>query len=502
MTQLRLQPAFHGLAISAAEGDAPSREIVGLAAPYNVTTTESGGTTFRLAPGSLPLDGPNPKVYLNHDHTQAIGVVAQRVANDAGVIVAMKISSTPLGDQALTLAGDSVLDGLSVGLDVEEGDYDADGVLVVTKARWREVSLVPFGAFEEARVLSVAAAEPEPSAEEDDTAQPNPNPSEEETEMSTENPAVEATVPSAPLFAAAPRKITAAEYLSAVVSGRPGLIQAAENGTGDVPGILPDPLIRDVYDSLSPARPFVSAVGVYAAPNAEVWYRRKITQHVDVDVQAAEFDDLASQALEISKLTVNNSLVGGFIDLSEQVIDWSEPSMVNLVLRDMTKIYAKRTETLACAALISGATVTDTIADFTDGDEILDALYDAAATISDATDELPTHVFLSPDRWADLGKAKAGNGDRILPSVGPSNAAGTMNPGSFTVAGLGLTFVVSNRFAAGSMVVGNPQGIELFEQQKGTVRVDQPANASVRLAVRGYFASLVIDSGAFVKFVV
>jgi len=146
--------------------------------------------------------------------------------------------------------------------------------------------------------------------------------------------------------------------------------------------------------------------------------------------------------------------------------------------------------------------VTDTIADFTDGDEILDALYDAAATISDATDELPTHVFLSPDRWADLGKAKAANGDRILPSVGPSNAAGTMNPGSFTVAGLGLTFVVSNRFAAGSMVVGNPQGIELFEQQKGTVRVDQPANASVRLAVRGYFASLVIDSGAFVKFVV
>jgi HK97 family phage prohead protease len=501
MIPQQLRASFHGIAISAAEGDQPSREIVGLAAPYNVTTTESGGITFRLAPGSLPIDGPAPKVYLYHDQTQAIGVAAQRVPADDGVLVALKISQTPLGDQALTLAADGVLDGLSVGLDVEDGEYDADGVLVVTKARWREVSLVPYGAFQEARVHSVAASEPDPllPAEENPT-QPN-QPSEEE-EMSIETPAVLATVPSAPLYAAAPKKLTAAEYLSAVVSGRVDVLRAAENGTGDVPGILPDPLIRDVYDSLSPARPFVSAVGVYAAPNAEVWYRRKITQHVDVDVQAAEFDDLASQALEISKLPVNNQLVGGFIDLSEQVIDWSEPSMVNLVLRDMTKIYAKRTETLACAALISGATVTDTIADFTDGDEILDALYDAAATISDATDELPTHVFLSPDRWADLGKAKAANGDRILPSVGPSNAAGTMNPGSFTVAGLGLTFVVSNRFAAGSMVVGNPAGIELFEQNKGTVRVDQPANASVRMAVRGYFASLVIDSGAFVKFIV
>jgi hypothetical protein len=76
-----------------------------------------------------------------------------------------------------------------------------------------------------------------------------------------------------------------------------------------------------------------------------------------------------------------------------------------------------------------------------------------------------------------------------------------MTPGSFEIAGLGLRAIVSNKFAAGTMIVGNPVGIELYEQNKGTIRADQPANASVRLAVRGYFSSLVIEPGAFVKFV-
>ena len=481
--------------IDAAEQDGESRTLTAIAVPFGVAARVSDGTEVIFEPGSLPTDGPAPKFMLDHDPEKPLGMVVARTADESAVYAQANFAPTTLASEALSLAGPgNYYDAVSVGVEVTDYTFDSAGVMRVRSAIWKELSLVPFPAYKQARVLSVSAEEPDPET--------TPQESTEQPEETMETPEiVEASTQATPaLTFAAPRKVTAAEYLSAVITGDRS-IYAAENGTADVPGILPDPLVREVFDTMNNRRPFVSAVGTFAAPNVEVWNRRKITQHVDVDVQAAEFDNLASQALDISKIPVNNQLVGGFIDLSEQVIDWSDPGMVNLVLRDMTNIYAKRTETLACAALVTGATVTEEIADWTDGDEVLDALYDAAATIDAAIDELPTALMLSPDKWAALGKMKNANGDRIFVQVGPSNAGGTMNPGSFEVAGLGLRAIVSNKFAAGTFIVGNPVGIELYEGRNSLVRVDQPANASVRLAVRGYFASLVIEEGAFVAFV-
>lgn len=480
--------------IDAAETEGQSRSLTAIAVPFGVAARVSDGTEVIFDEGSLPTDGPAPKFMLDHDPEKPLGMVVARTADKTAVYAQATFAPTILANEALSLAGpNNYYDAVSVGVEVTDYTFDSDGVMHVKSAIWKELSLVPFPAYKAAKVLSVIAEEPEP----EQTETPTP----EETPMET--PEIEASAPTIQTPAiqfAAPRKVTAAEYISAVVRGDRSIL-AAENGTADVAGILPDPYVGEVFDTMNNRRPFVSAVGTLAAPNAEVWNRRKITQHVDVDVQAAEFDDLASQALEIAKLPVNNQLVGGYIDLSEQVIDWSDPSMVNLVLRDMTNIYAKRTETLACAALVAGVTEEEEISDWTDGDEVLDALFDASATINGVIDELPTALMLSPDRWATLGKLKNANGDRIFVQVGPSNAAGTMTPSSFEVAGLGLRAIVSNKFAANTFILGNPMGIELFEASKGLVRVDQPANASVRLAVRGYFASLVIEAGAFVKFV-
>ena len=480
--------------IDASEGENNARSLTAIAVPFGVAARVSDGTSVIFEQGSLPTDGPAPKFMLDHDPEKPLGMVVARTADSSAVYAEAVFAPTVLASEALALSGpNNYYDAVSVGVEVTDYAFDSDGVMRVKSAIWKELSLVPFPAYKAAKVLSVSAEEPEETQ----------TPTTETEESDMEPPEVKASQPTtqpAPPTSAPPRKVPAAEYISAVVRGDRSIL-AAENGTADVAGILPDPYVGEVFDTMNNRRPFVSAVGTLAAPNAEVWNRRKITQHVDVDVQAAEFDDLASQALEIAKLPVNNQLVGGYIDLSEQVIDWSDPSMVNLVLRDMVNIYAKRTETLACAALVSGVTEEAEIADWTDGDEVLDALFDAAATIDGVIDELPTALMLSPDRWATLGKLKNANGDRIFVQVGPSNAAGTMTPNSFEVAGLGLRAIVSNKFAANTFIVGNPVGIELFEASKGLVRVDQPANASVRLAVRGYFASLVIEAGAFVKFV-
>jgi phage head maturation protease len=485
--------------IEAAEGDAPRRTISGLAVPYGITAEAMTGPV-RFEEGSLPTEGPAPKLIRDHNLSAPIGIVTARTSTPEGMTFEARISETAAGNEALTLAADGVLDSVSVGVEVQKHRFEA-GVMVVEAGRWMELSLVPFGAFEAAKLATVAATPPEdPSDSEEDT---EPQPSEEDT-MTTESPAVEATTPTRPLvIAGTPRIVTPAEYISAMVTGNDRVLAAAaEQGTEDTPGLIPEPLIGVVYDALSSRRPFVEAIGTLAMPRTgEIFNRRKITQRTDIDEQNDQFDELVSQKMTVEKIPVTKKTYGGYVDLSEQEIDWTDPAAVNLVLTDMAKVYAKRTESVACAALVADVTEEIDIDDFTDGDEVLDAFYDASALINDEIDELPTHLMVSTDRWATLGKLKNAAGDRIFPAVGPMNAAGSMNPGSFTVAGLGLRVVVSNKFAEGTMILGHPQGIELYEQRKGAIRVDQPANLSVRLAFRGYFATLVIDPAAFVSLV-
>jgi len=500
-----LQLALNGsFTIDAAEGEeGPKRTITGVALEYGVDVVDMWGTKARFEAGSLPLEGPSPKLIFENHHSaggKAIGLVTERVESDGKVLFAARISKTQMGDEALQLASDGVLDQVSVTATPTQYRYDGD-VLVVESAEWSELALVPFGAFgDKAKVTQVAASAP---------TNP-PLPREEPSTMSEDNK-IEAgaadsqiITPTNPLqlAAAIAPKIDAATYLAYVASGKNHpAIDAAQQGLGDIAGILPEPLVGDVFSTLNNRRPFISAIGTLGMPGSgDIFNRRKITQHVDVDIQDAEFDTLASQKMTIVKLPVTKRTAGGVIELSEQSVDWSDPAEVALVLRDLGNVYAKRTETLATAALVAAVEEEEEV-DFADGDELLDAFYDASATINGVMDELPTHLFISTDRWATLGKAKAGNGDRIFPAVGPYNAAGSMNPGSFTVAGLGLTVVVSNKFAAGTMIMGHPLGIELYEQNKGSIRVEKPSTLSVELAWRGYFGSLVIEPGAFVSFV-
>ena len=63
--------------VAAAEGEAPSRTIMGLAVPWNVTAYASTGPV-RFLPGSIPTDGKAPKLIRNHDLADPIGIVTER----------------------------------------------------------------------------------------------------------------------------------------------------------------------------------------------------------------------------------------------------------------------------------------------------------------------------------------------------------------------------------------------------------------------------------------
>jgi len=140
--------------------DTKRRIIEGLALPYGVTVSKYG-LKFAFLRGSLKWNSVNRvKLLRDHDMGAPIGVATNLTDTAAGLRVRFRVARGAAGDEALALAEDGVLDGLSVGAYFEASDavMNDDGVMNVHRADLREVSLTPMPAFDDARVTKVAAS--------------------------------------------------------------------------------------------------------------------------------------------------------------------------------------------------------------------------------------------------------------------------------------------------------------------------------------------------------
>ena len=133
--------------------DLEKRTIVGLAVPFGELTSDWRDISF--APGSIERLGSPEPVLASHDG-MPIGRVDSTSETDSGMTASLRISKTQAGDEALILADDGALTGLSVGVDIHEYTIDADtGQMTVTRATLREISVTPFPAFDSARITKV-----------------------------------------------------------------------------------------------------------------------------------------------------------------------------------------------------------------------------------------------------------------------------------------------------------------------------------------------------------
>ena len=482
---------------TSAAGDA--RTITGLAVPWNVDATVNDGQVVRFAPGSLATDGRPPKLIEFHDLSRPVGLVVERVSTEQGMAFKAKVSQTSAGSDALTLALDGVLDSVSVG--VTPTAWTMDGAtMVVTSGDWLELSLVTEGAFAAARISDVQATQHQETHIMSEIEQPVP-PADEPVEEVT--PTAIAAKLSGSTIAAQHRpaqRITATvgEYLSAMKTNPTEFASiratVALDTTTDVPGIVPTPILAPIFSAIEAARPLVTALGTRAMPSGgKVFIRPVISTHVSIAEQVAQGDQLSSTALAIDDVQVTKLTFGGTLDLSEQVISWTEPAMLDAVVMDMARIYANVTEAYVCGELLAGVGNTDTGVDFTDPESVIAALYAAAADQATATNVLPNFIAVSVDRWASLGSLVDGNGRPVLPSYAPSNAPGTLNLGSFTSNPLGVQLIVSSGFASETCIVGNTRGFEVWEQNRGFLRSENPSYLTTTLAYRGNLATLAIS---------
>jgi HK97 family phage prohead protease len=512
--------------IDAAAGEAGRREITGIAVPYGVAATVADGTSVIFEQGSLPVDGKAPRLYMNHDATNAIGIVTERVDTPEGMMFTAKISKTQAGDEALILAMDGVLDSVSVGVNPIKYTTAKDGTVTVTAADWIELSLVPVPAFAGAIITDIAASIPQDEPE-ISTIETEPT---QETEPMSEAtiPAVEATIPTAPIPAQPKRTFglpTPGEYLAAMhiggttfdnvaaaardyVRSKQSAFQAAAGDvlTTDTPGLLPVPVLGPVFENLNQSiRPVVAAVGARAYPDGgtqKTFIRPTWTTHTSVATQSTELSAVSATTPVIASNVISKTTLAGQVTLSLQDVDFTSPGSMDILIRDLMGQYMQASDNLAADGLAAGG---DPVAAGTwtvtanDPTSLINAMYAAAFEILTATNFLPDHIFVSPDVWRKLGAQLDADKRPVFPYVGAAGLMGVNGLGAadITVANtfnpFGLNLVADRNFAANTMIVARGAAIEYYESIRGLLTRDEPATLGKVMSYHGYASLFVAD---------
>jgi HK97 family phage prohead protease len=524
--KLNLSAGF-AIDVEAAAGEEPTRQISGIAVPYNVPATVSDGSKVQFAAGSLPVDGKAPKLFMYHDSSQPVGLVTARTETPDGMMFVASVVQTQAGTDALTMASAGVLDSVSVGVNVLQSHNDKNGTMVVTSAEWLELSLVPVPAFSGAIIESVyASSEPvtipeEQAPDEPEATEPQENPVSE--------PIIEASapesIPTSPLYAQAAREFTlpsAGEYMAALHSGGQTFanmnkavadytaskrtnIQAAAGDviTTDTPGLLPVPVLGPLVQDLNFLRPVVEALGVRAYPDngqQKTFVRPTITTHTSVAAQSTELSAVSATTMVIASNSVTKTTLAGQVTLSAQDISFTSPAAMQLILNDLMGEYMIASDNLAADNMLSAAnssgvwdgTVTD----------LLKSVYDAANDISSNRNWMPTHMFVSVDVWAQLGQLADTTGRPVFPFIGAGltgqNALGSASASSWNGNPLGLQLVVDSNFAAKTMIItrvgqGAGDAFEFYEAPQSLMSFENPSVLGRTMSYHSYvstFASI------------
>ena len=520
----------HDLTLDASKVEGvPSRTVSGVAVPYGVAATVSDGTKVIFEAGSLPTDGKAPKLYVNHDSEQAVGIVTERVETSDGMMFSARFSKTSRAEEALQLSLDGVIDSVSVGVNPVKFKIKDDGTMVVQAAEWIELSLVTGRpAFADAVITQVAASEGE-SIPQDETEITNIQievPEQEKETMSVETP-IEAAIPTSPVvFAESKREFrmpSAGEYLAAMHIGgdtfrkvnaafhdaarrnQSAIEAVSQDLTSDTPGLLPLPVLGPLFQNVNlQYRPVVNAFGTRAMPQGSgiSFTRPSITTPTASGVQSTQGTAVTSQTMVLAANTVTRQTVAGSIQIAQQTMDFTDPAAMNIILNDLAGQYLKQTDNIAADYLVaqkqaSGFTWTVTAGD---ASSLMTAIYGCAENISTTTNLFPTHMVVSPNVWAKLGSQLDNSKRPLFPAIGAPGLIGqnTLGAGNATswsgMNPLGLELVVDGNLASNTMLIVHGPAIELYEAQQGMRSVEVPDLLARTFSYYGYFATFAQDA--------
>jgi HK97 family phage major capsid protein len=272
---------------------------------------------------------------------------------------------------------------------------------------------------------------------------------------------------------------------------------AAHQTTSDNPGLLPEQIMGPVVNWVDQARPLVSALGPRNLPSGS-WSRPRVTQHTQVGVQSAEKTELASRKMLIEKVPVTAETYGGYVNVSRQDIDWTQPGIMDIIISDLAGQYAIQTEDATAVALEAAATAGATgLGTTPTAGEVAAGFWSAAAAVYTATAGNGQVIAVAaPDMLGLIGP--------LFAPVNPQNAqsagftAGNFGTGSVGSVS-GIPIYVSSQITAGVMLILSTAAAEVYEDRGSPLSVTEPSVLGVQVAYYGYFTPLVMAAAGIIK---
>lgn len=517
--------------IEAADGE--RRIIAGVVVPFNqIGNTSAGPVMFER--GSIAIhDTAKVKLLLQHQPNAILGRAQSFKTTDQAIYGSFKISNSNAGQDALIMASEDLISGLSIGVDVQKSE-PKDGYLLVKAARMMEVSLVESPAFTAAQVTRVAASESETveaatststttitttvtttETESEDvmpTAPETPTP-EVPAAAQVEAPAVEASRPIVkPAWDDSQRVrhgiTSAGRYLEHSIKAAQGnsesklWITAADDFSSAGLGFTPTQYLRDIVTTSNFGRPAVDAVSKQALPlNGMTINRPKFTTYPTATVEA-EGGAVDNTDAVSAYLTSTVSKYSGMQTLSIELVERSDPGFMDAIMQQLQLAYLKVTDQAVITALNSGTIGTKDYAATSAG--IIDFISTEAPLAYSNSSFFATNYLCGTSQWSLLIGATDSTGRPIYSASQPMNAAGQSNVSSIKGNVLGLDLFVDKNCVAttidNSAYIIAPEALTVFESPTAFMSVNVVSNLQVQVAIYGYMATMLNIAGGIRRF--
>jgi HK97 family phage prohead protease len=504
--------------------DSERRIIAGKIVPYEAVGNTSVGPVV-FAKDSIDIGDPGKiKMLLQHKADKPIGRMQKFNKADDGIYASFKISASMQGQDALILASEQLVDGLSVGVEVIKSTNKKD-YIYVTKAQLKEVSLVESPAFTEAQVTKVAASEgeadltnqptTESEAQVDNTTEPTATPVVEVAPVEAARPTISANVYTEPR---SPIK-TQAQFLEHSIKATLGnkesnewvlhakaqaekLLTAADDDFSTNPAFSPTIFSPTVIDTSIGSRPAIDAIGVRAIPASgmTISHPKITTAGTVADTNEGAAPSETGIVSSYVNATVNK--FAGLQRYSVELLERSSPAFFQAMLENMTRAYNKATDAAVIAELTASGTQATAVAATSNG--IISYVSTEVPAAYNATGELPTAYIAGTSQWALLLGAKDTTDRPIYNAIQPMNAAGQASPRSLRGNVLGLDLYVDPNCVATtideSAFIVVPSSVIIYESPILRLSTNVVTSGEIETMIYGYLATKVLVAGGVRRF--
>jgi len=477
------------------------REITGKIVPFGIDEigmTNLGSYVFEA--GSIEIaDATKIKLLSQHDMKKPVGRMVSSEEKEDGIYATFKLSRSQAGTDALIMASENLVAGLSIGAEIVASKPSRNGYTVVTAAKLKEVSLVTEPAFKSAQVLEIAAEEVIP----DEVIPTTESETVVEETTTVEAPSVEAAAVEAArptvtaMYYTSPRiEVTKRNYLENTLKANlfgddesRQWLRAADNDQTTGAGFIPTPQSTQLLNFLSNAdRPMIDSITRGTMPEfGKTFELPKITEVPIVD-QIDENGAVTESQLEASYITVTKKSFKGRAITTLELLTNSTPAFLDELLVQMEFAYAKDTETYVTGEIGNNGTLNAT-AQANSADGLLKYVSSAAAAVYAASLGFARNMVVSTQQWANI-MSYNDQGRPIYIAANPQNAGGALTPTSLrgSVAGLDLRvsrYLNSSTTADYSMAVINPDAYTWYEGARQQLRTNVNSDGTVDILLFG-----------------